>query len=325
MTELDPKQPQDESWERELLNRLAFATLNEQRRTRRWGYFFKMLFLLYLFALLVPLYPNLVGSIPHVVGNEEYTALIEVNGVIAPDTEASADNVVSSLRAAFDDENVAGIILRINSPGGSPVQSGYIYDEIRRLKEKNSDKSVYAVVADLCASGGYYIASAADEIYVDQASIVGSIGVLMNGFGFVDAIDKLGIERRLLTAGENKGFLDPFSPMKERDVAHVKTLLDDIHQQFINNVKQGRGDRLKVDENPDLFSGLMWTGKQAVELGLADGLGSSSYVARELIEAEEIKDFTKRPDYFERFAEGLGAAIANTLAQQLQITQQLIQ
>ncbi len=324
MTELDSKQSQDESWERELLNRLAFATLNEQRRIRRWGIFFKILFFLYLFVLLVPLYPNLINSIPQVTG-KKYTALIEVNGVISSEAEASADNIISSLRTAFEDKNVAGIILRINSPGGSPVQSGYIYDEIRQLKEKNSDKSVYAVVSDLCASGGYYIAAAADEIYVDQASIIGSIGVLMNGFGFVNAIEKLGIERRLLTAGENKGFLDPFSPMKTEDVAHIETLLKVIHQQFIDKVKLGRGDKLKVDENPDLFSGLVWTGEQAIDLGLADGLGNSSYVARELIEAEEIKDFTKRPDYFERFAEGLGSAMANTLAQQLQLNQQAIQ
>jgi len=314
-----------EPWERDILNRLAFATLNEQRRTRRWGIFFKILIFIYLFALLFLFNPNWEHwhfNADEPLTDSQHTALIEIDGLISPDTEASADNVISGLRAAFKDDDTAGIILRINSPGGSPVQSSYINDEIKRLREKYKDKNIplYAVITDICASGGYYIAVAADKIYANSASMVGSIGVLMNGFGFVEALDKLGIERRLLTAGEHKGFLDPFSPMAAEDAEHIKTLLENVHQQFIQAVEAGRGERLNAEQKAQLFSGLIWTGEQAVELGLVDALGSSSYVAREIFKAEKIKDFTRRPTYLDRFAERLGATLATTLTQHLERT-----
>jgi protease-4 len=299
----------DPAWERELVNRLAFASLNEQRRARRWSIVFKSLLFVYLFTLLLLMLPDQLGGGSVSIGR--HTALVEVKGVIADGTDASADNIVTGLRNAFADKNTVGVILRINSPGGSPVQSGYVYDEIKRLREKHPAIPLYAVVSDMCASGGYYIAAAADSIYANKASVVGSIGVLMNGFGFVGTMDKLGVERRLLTAGEHKGFLDPFSPSRPEDVEHIKSLLGDIHQQFITAVKQGRGERLK--EDPQLFSGLVWTGEQGMALGLVDGLASASQVARDVIGAENIVDFTPRPRYFERLAASLGAAMANSL------------
>jgi len=241
-----------------------------------------------------------------------HTALIEISGVIAAGNEASADNVVTALRKAFKNDKAAGIILRINSPGGSPVQSGYINDEIVRLRNKYPDKPLHAVIVDICASGGYYIAAAADNIYADKASLVGSIGVIMNGFGFTEAMDKLGVERRLLTAGEHKGFLDPFSPVNEAEVAHTKGMLANIHQQFINVVKNGRGDRLADDEK--LFSGYIWSGEKSLELGLIDGLGSSSYVAREIIGEEKLVDYTIKPTFIDRFAERVGASMGTVLA-----------
>ena len=301
--------PGDAQWERDLLNRLAFAALNEQRRTRRWGIFFKTLAFLYVFALLFAYRPDSWQNVGAKVG--KHTALVEISGIIAAEGDASADMVITGLRAAFEDKKTAGVIVRINSPGGSPVQAGYINDEMRRLRAEYPDTPLYAVVTDICASGGYYIAVAADEIYADKASIIGSIGVRMDSFGFVDAMQKLGIERRLLTAGEHKGFLDPFLPSNPEDVAHVKGLLDGIHEQFIATVRQGRGDRLKPDER--MFSGLVWTGEQGVELGLIDGLGGASYVARELIGEEEIVDFTSQPDFFEKFAGGMGTAMASAL------------
>jgi protease-4 len=305
-----PKSLSDENWDRDILNRLAFASLNEQRRSRRWGIFFKILTFIYIGAVLF-YFPgdfretSITGG-PH-------TALIEVQGVIASDSDASADLIVTGLRAAFKDKNTKGIILRINSPGGSPVQAGYVYDEIKRLRKENENTKVYAVITDVCASGGYYIASAADEIYADKASLVGSIGVLMNGFGFVGTMEKLGVERRLITAGEHKAMMDPFSPMKKEDEQHMQKMIDDVHQQFINVVKQGRGDRLS--DNPDLFSGLVWNGDRSVELGLVDGLGSSSYVAREIVGAEKIVDFTPRKHFFDRFADQLGASFAKMMMQ----------
>ena len=304
----EEKKGKGRNWERKLLEQLALDALKEKRRARRWGVFFKLLMAVYFFTLL---YLARFHA-PTPIVPEEHTALVDLQGVIAPDTEASADNIVSGLRAAFEAKHSQGVILRINSPGGSPVQARYIYDEIHRLREKYPDKKLYAVVSDVCASGGYYVAAAADEIYVDKASIVGSIGVRMDGFGFVEAIDKLGIERRLLTAGEHKGFLDPFLPARKDDIEHVQGLLDDIHRQFIAAVKEGRGERLKDD--PRLFSGLIWTGDQGVELGLADGFGSASYVAREIIGAEEIIDYTPRPDFLERFSRGMGVALGRTLA-----------
>lgn len=303
----------DAHWERELLNRLAFASLNEQRRARRWSILFKVLIFVYLFGLLFAYRPDGWESMSAKVGR--HTALVEIDGIIADGADASADNIISGLRSAFDDKKTAGVIVRINSPGGSPVQAGYINDEMHRLRELHPDIPLYVVVTDVCASGGYYIAVAADKIYVDKASIVGSIGVRMDSFGFVDAMQKLGVERRLLTAGEHKGFLDPFLPSKPDDVEHVQGLLDNIHKQFIDAVKQGRGDRLKQDDN--LFSGMVWTGEQGVELGLVDGIGSAGYVARELIGAEEIVDFTPRPDFFEKFARGVGTAMANNFLAQV--------
>lgn len=294
----------------DIVNRLAFAALNEQRRTRRWNIFFKGLLFAYLFLIMLMIYlPADKSAGKLTVG--KHTALVEINGMISDYSQANADTIITGLRDAFEDKNTAGIILRINSPGGSPVQAGYVNDEINRLREKYPDTKIYAVVTDMCASGGYYIAAAADEIYADKASVVGSIGVLMNSFGFVDAMKKLGVERRLYTAGENKGILDPFSETKPEDIAHIKSMLNNIHEQFIDVVKKGRGDRLV--NNKKIFSGLFWTGEQALELGLIDGLGSSSYVARELIQAEKIVDFTPRPDYLQRFADRFGVAMANVL------------
>ncbi len=292
-----------------LANQIAKETISEIRKARRWRNFFYGLFALYFFGFFaIYVYENIAEM---GLSDEQHTALIDINGIIAEDMEASADNVVTGLRAAFENENTAGIILRINSPGGSPVQAGYINDEIRRLKEENPDIPVYAVISDICASGGYYIAAATDKIYANKASIVGSIGVIMAGFGFVDAIEKLGIERRLLTAGNNKGFLDPFSPLKQDEVSHISTLLEAVHQQFIDVVKQGRGDVLTDSE--DLFSGLVWTGEQSIDIGLVDELASPGQVAREVIGAEEIIDFTRKENVFDRFARKLGSAMANTI------------
>ncbi len=303
-------------WQQDVINRLAFAALNEQRRARRWGLFFKFLAFAYFTVIL---WVWLAGEGAQTsLGKGKHVALVDVDGVISADRDANADSIITGLRHAFDDKNTAGVIMRINSPGGSPVQAGYINDEIVRLRSKYPDIRLYAVIGDICASGGYYIASAADEIYADKASLVGSIGVIMDGFGFVDAIKKLGVERRLITAGKNKGFLDPFSPQKKEEVAHVQGLLANIHRQFIEVVKQGRGDRLKT--TTDLFSGLVWTGEQGVELGLVDGLGSSSYVAREIIGVERIVDFTPRPDYLDRFADSIGLAMARILASTVEIS-----
>jgi protease-4 len=303
MSERDPVQ-----FEKDLVNQLAMEFLREQRAARRWGIFFRFLLAGYLILLLI-MYAG--GERDIRAGgfhDSRFTALVEVDGVIATDTEASADNIVSGLRAAFEDERTAGVIVRINSPGGSPVQAGYVFDEMRRLHGENPAIPIYAVISDLCASGGYYIAVGADKIYADKASIVGSIGVIMAGFGFVDTLNKLGVERRIRHAGENKGFLDPFLPLREDELAHVDGMLDEIYQQFQAVVKKGRGNRLKPD--PAVFSGLVWTGEKALQMGLVDGLGSASYVAREIIGAEEIVDFTRHENYFDRFARRIGAAMA---------------
>jgi len=305
-------QGQSGQWQQELINRLAFAAVNEQKRSRRWGIFFKFLTFAYIAAILYIYTPDVSLEMDD---TEKHTALVELKGVIAPEKDASADNIVSGLRDAFENENTAGVILRINSPGGSPVQSGYINDEIRRLRKEYPDTPFYAVISDICASGGYYVASAADKIYADKASIVGSIGVRMDGFGFVETIEKLGIERRLLTAGEHKGFLDPFQPVKQEDVTQVKKLLDDIHQQFISVVRQGRGDKLTDD--PLLFSGYVWTGEQGIALGLVDELGSSSYVAREVIGAETIVDYTPSEDWLKKFSKHLGTALGRGIGEVL--------
>ncbi len=322
------KHSDSEQWERELLSRLAFATLNEQRRARKWGIFFKFLLAIYLLLILIITSADIKkifsGEQPKLFGDEKgHTALVELTGIISSDLEANAETTIRGLRKAFKDKNTKGVILRINSPGGSPVQSGYINDEIMRLREKYPDTPFYVVITDICASGGYYIAVAGQEIYADKASMVGSIGVIMSGgFGFVDAIDKLGIERRVYAAGENKAFLDPFSPEKADDVTHIKNLLDNVHQQFINVVKKGRGDRLQGEEDK-LFSGLIWTGEQAVELGLIDGLGNTAYVARELIKAEKIIDFTSKQHYLDQFVERFGTVIANQLVKQLNLEKDL--
>ncbi|MDH5357779.1 MAG: S49 family peptidase [Gammaproteobacteria bacterium] len=294
-------------WERKVLEDLAFSALKEQRTSRRWGYVFKGLMFLYLVAVLILMTP--AGDLP--AHKKTHTALVEINGVISADAEANADTVVSGIREAFDNSNAQGLILRLNTPGGSPVQAGIINDEIQRLQSTRSNFPVYAVVQDVCASGGYYIAVAAKEIYADKASIVGSIGVRMDSFGFTETIEKLGIERRSLTAGDNKAFLDPFLPMKDKDVKHAHAMLNNIHQQFIDVVKAGRGDRLTDD--PELFSGLFWSGEQALSLGLIDGLANSSTVARDIIGAEDIIDYTPRPNYLDRFAGKLGASLSQTI------------
>jgi len=301
----EPEKPAQANWERQVLEKLALSALQEQRRTRHWGIFFKSLGFIYLFVVLflaAGWFKSGDVSLP-----KAHTALIDVQGVISAD-DSSADSVISSLQDAFDDNKTRGVILRINSPGGSPVQAGQIYDEIKRLRAKHPDIPLHAVVDDICASGGYYVAAAADNIYVDKASIVGSIGVLMDGFGFTKTMEKLGVERRLLTAGENKGFLDPFSPVDEKQQQYAKKMLEEIHNQFIGVVKEGRGKRLK--DTPELFSGLVWSGQASIELGLADGLGSVESVARDVIKAEEVVDFTYRPGFVERLASRLGTAMA---------------
>jgi protease-4 len=303
----DP-QLNDPQWERGVLEKVALAAIREQRAARRWGMFFKMMVLLYLFAILF-IGMGWVGKHDSLPGS--HTALIDISGVISSGSPASADKIMSGLQAAFKDKNTKGIVIRINSPGGSPVQAGYIYDEIKRLRGLHPEIPLYAVVEDICTSGGYYSAAAADKIYVDKASIIGSIGVLMDGFGFTGTMEKLGVERRLLAAGENKGFLDPFSPIQEKQKAHAETMLGDIHQQFITVVRQGRGKRLK--ETPDMFSGLLWVGQKSIDLGLADALGSLDYVARDIIKAEDIVDYTQQENIAERFARRFGAATAETL------------
>src|SRR5437667_10364737 len=298
-------------WERELITKLAADALLEQRRRRRWGIFFKFLTFAYVTFLRVVMVDW--SSRADVSGGKKHTAMVEVNGVIAPGGEASADKVTTALQAAFKDKNTQGVVVRLNSPGGSPVQAQTIYDEMRRLRKKYPDIPLYAVVEDICASGGYFVAAGADRIYVGKASIVGSIGVLMNGFGFTGLMDKLGVERRLITAGENKGMLDPFSPLEEKDKEYIKTLMKDIHEQFIGLVREGRGKRLK--ETPDMFSGLFWTGQKSVELGLADGFGSLDSVAREVIKAEDIVDYTQKEGFAEKVAKRFGASVASSLAE----------
>ena len=298
-------------WERGVLEKLAFSGLREQRKARRWGIFFKLLGFAYLTVLLLAAFDWTWLS----DAGGKHTALVELDGVIESRGSVSADKVSSALQNAFKDKNTQGVVLRINSPGGSPVQAGIIYDEIQRLRKLHPETPLYAVVEDICASGGYYIAAAADRIYVDKASIVGSIGVLMDGFGFTGTMDKLGVERRLLTAGENKGFLDPFGPLSEPQRAHAKSMLTEIHQQFIGVVKQGRGTRLK--DSPEIFSGLMWTGAKSVELGLADEMGSLDHVARNVVKAESVVDFTQKENVVERVAKRFGAAAARALGSML--------
>jgi protease IV len=304
-------EPNTPNWERQTLEKLAFAALQEQRRGRLWGIFFKLLTFAYLLVVLFALMGWLHRG--PAIASGKHTGLVELKGVIAENTEASADKVTDALRAAFGDSNTQGIVLRINSPGGSPVQAGQINDEIKRLRAKYPKVPLYAVVDDICASGGYYVAVAADKIYVDKASLIGSVGVLMNGFGFNHVMEKLGVDRRLITAGENKGFLDPFSPRNPAHEAYAKQMLGQIHDQFIKVVKEGRGKRLK--ETPEIFSGLVWNGEQSLKLGLADEFGNADYVAREVIKAEDMVDYTTHETLPERLAKKFGMGAASALVQ----------
>jgi len=302
---------QNNNWERGVLEKLALSALQEQRRARHWGIFFKTLTFGYLFLVLFMFMGWMGGGHDSTLSTGKHTALVDLQGVIASDTAASADNLIPSLQDAFEDKGTVGVILRINSPGGSPVQAGQINDEIRRLRAKYPSIPLYVVVEDICASGGYYIAAAADKIFVDKASLIGSIGVLMDGFGFTGTMQKLGVERRLITAGTNKGMLDPFSPAVPEQQQYIKQMLTEIHQQFIDVVKQGRGARLK--ETPDTFSGLVWNGQQGVEIGLADGFGSLESVARDVIKEENIVDFTMKDNFADRLAKRFGAGVASAL------------
>ena len=293
----------DEGWARDTLAQLAFANLNEQKTARRWKVGLRMAWLLLLALVFWQAFsfnsPTSNPSLPH-------TAMVSIVGEIGSETQASAENVMSSMRLALEDSGSQALVLLINSPGGSPVQAGLINDEIIRLRALHN-KPIYAVVEESCASAAYYIAAAADQIYVDKASIVGSIGVLMDGFGFTGLMDKLGVERRLMVAGRNKAMLDPFSPQDETQKAYIQAMLGEIHTQFITVVKKGRGTRLK--ETPDTFTGLVWSGQQAVALGLADGLGSLDFVAREIVKAEDIVDYTQRENLGLRLAKRFGASV----------------
>ena len=305
----------ESGWEREVIEKLALAAVTEQTRARRWSVFFKSLMFAYLIAIFgVAMYPTIKQDMG---GNsKDHTAVIDVVGVIAEDKDSNAADIIESLRDAVKDKHTKGIILHSNSPGGSPVQSAYVYEEIRNLKKEHPDLPVYAVVSDICASGCYYIASASDKIFVNQSSLIGSIGVLMDGFGFVDIMQKLGVERRLLTAGAHKAMLDPFSPPKEDETKYMQGLLDQVHQQFIGAVKTGRGDRLK--ETPDMFSGLVWTGEAGVKLGVADGFGNDDYVAKDIIGAEKLVDFTKQGRLIDKIAGKLGASFGQAIGSLIQ-------
>lgn len=298
-----------DQWERKALEKIALAGVAEQRRARRWGIFFKLLGFAYLTWIILLVTGWRAAEAP---GAEKHTALVEIDGLIAPGSDASADRITSALQAAFEDERTQGVVLRINSPGGSPVQAQTIYDEMRRLRKKYPKIPLYAVVEDLCASGGYYVAVGADRIFVSKSSIVGSIGVRMDGFGVTGLMEKLGIERRLLTAGKNKALLDPFLPVEKDQEQYVLGLLKEIHQQFIDTVREGRGARLK--ETPEMFSGLIWTGEKGIELGLVDSLGTLDSVARDVIKAEEVVDYTQKENIAERIAKRFGASMASALA-----------
>ena len=303
-------------WERAVLERVALRALDEQRRARQWSALFKLLWLLFAFLVLAAWMGWIGRGEKEAAVSGRHTALVDLEGIIAPEGKASADRIIRGLDRAFKDPNTKGVVLLINSPGGSPVQAGYIYDEILRLRRKYPKIPLYAVVEDLCASGGYYVAAGADRIYVDKASLVGSIGVIISSFGFTGAMDKLGIERRAYTAGENKDFLDPFAPENPEQRAHAQKMLEEIHQQFIKAVRDGRGTRLK--ETPEIFSGLIWTGERSIQLGLADALGSAQSVARDVIQAEKIVDYTPEENVFDtlsrRFGTTFGAAFGRAAA-----------
>lgn len=310
----------DPDWDRKLIRELATASLKEQRRSRRWGIFFRILGFAYLTVLLVSAFGHEWFDSEMTSG--EHTAVVDLFGVIAADQPANAEAVTQGLRDAFKDAGTRAVLLRIDSPGGSPVQSGVIYDEMMRLRGEYPQIPLYAVIEDTCASGGYYVASAAERIFADKASLVGSIGVRMDSFGFVGAMEKLGIERRLLTAGENKALLDPFSPTNESQTQHIESMLVNIHEQFIEAVKHGRGDR--IQDIPGLYSGLVWSGEQALEFGLVDALASDQSIARDIVEAETLVNFTPQEDLFNRLAGRLGAAISAGLSRVL-LQQSLVQ
>ena len=308
----DKTHPKDSEpgWERAVIEKVALAAIEEQAKNRRWGIFFKSAVFLYLIALLgIAKFPEFKKDLES--EGKEHTAVIDVVGMIAEDKGANADSIIKSLRKAFKDEHTKGVILHANSPGGSPVQSHYVYEEIRKLKKENPKIPVYAVVGDICASRCYYLASASDKIFVSPASLIGSIGVIMDGFGFVDTMEKFGVERRLLTAGTHKAMLDPFSPRKESETQFMQTLLDQVHQQFIKAVKDGRGDRLK--ESPDLFSGLVWTGEESLRLGIADAYGNEDSVAKDIIGAEKRVDYTEQESLLDRLAGKLGASFGHAI------------
>ena len=294
------------NWERETLEKLMFATLKEQRASRRWHIFFRLLMIgVAVIGLWIFFDLSFPGDDAETLGR--HTALIEIEGNIEEEGSGAADNVIPSLNKAFSDRGSVAVVLRINSPGGSPVQAGIIVDEIKRLRRGYLAKQLYVVVDEICASGGYYIASAADRIFVNKASIVGSVGVLMDGFGFTGTMEKLGVERRLMTAGDNKGFLDPFSPQSDKHKAHAQAMLNEIHQQFISVVRAGRGTRLK--ETPETFSGLYWSGARAVQMGLADDFGTVDTVARDIVKVEDIVDYTAHEGLPERVLKKFGAAV----------------
>ncbi len=306
---------QEPGWEREVIEKLALAAITEQTRARRWGIFFKSLVFIYLIVLSgVALYPKISQGIGG--DSKDHTAIVNVVGMIAEGKEANADSIIDSLRNAVKDKHTKGIILHANSPGGSPVQSSYVYEEIKKIKKEHPNLPVYAVVSDICASGCYFIVSASDKIFVNPSSLVGSIGVLMDGFGFVDGMQKLGVERRLFTAGAHKAMLDPFSPSKEDETHYIQGLLNQVHQQFIGAVKAGRGDRLK--ENPDMFSGLVWTGEEGVKLGIVDGVGNQDYVAKELIGAETQVDFSQQEHLLDKIAGKLGTSFGQAIGSMIQ-------
>ncbi len=300
-------------WERELIEKLAMASLKEQKTARRWGIFFKLLGFAYLTAILsASLYPDLKQGIG--ATEKEHTAVIDIEGAIGEhEGGVSAKHIIEGLQNALKDKNTVGVILNLNSPGGSPVQSATVYDEIRRQKQLHPNIPIYSVVGDLCASGGYYIAAASDKIYVSPASLIGSIGVIMNGFGFNNTLDKLGIERRLLTAGEHKALLDPFSPLKIDEQKHMQTLLDQVHRQFIDAVRAGRGGRIQDSDAGQVYSGLIWTGEQSIKIGLADDFGSVESVARDILGAETLVDYTPQEHLLERLTGKLGASFGHAL------------
>jgi len=312
--EIDPGRPGASGRNQDVIDRLVFASLREQTRARRWRIFFLLFFVVYLTVVTIVL---LTGGdngydIAGAVDGNKHTAVVKLSGVISDGEQAGAENIVAGLEAAFKHEDTAVVVLEINSPGGSPVQSAYIYDEIMRLKQEHPDKPMYVVVSDICASGGYFVASAADKIYVNKSSLVGSIGVRMDNFGFVEMMKKIGVERRLLTAGENKAMMDPFLPEKSDQVAHLQAMLDEVHGHFIDAVKRGRGDRL--DESKELFSGLIWSGERSVALGLADDFGTTRSVAREF-GAEHIVDFTPKVDLLQRIADRIGTSVGRGISE----------